>query len=96
MALQRKWTQEAKDNIISILDYLLEHWTERDAKNFLIKLERIIALIEKRPLLYPRSRKNIHRAVVSKQITLYYSIKGQHLYLLQLFSNKQNPRKRKG
>jgi len=57
MALQRKWTQEAKDNIISILDYLLEHWTERDAKNFLIKLERIIALIEKGPLLYPRSRK---------------------------------------
>ncbi len=94
--MQRKWTQEAKDNLFGILDYLIEHWTERDAKNFNTKLERILALIEKRPLLYPRSRKNIHRAVITKQITLYYSIKGRHVYLLQLFNNRQHPRKRRG
>ena len=94
--LKRKWSKEAEDNLDSILEYLLTQWTEREAARFLSKLDRVVALIEKRPHLYPRSKRNVHKAVVIKQVTLYYAIKGKTVYLLQLFNNKQHPKKRKG
>lgn len=93
--LKRKWSKEAKGNLATILEYLLLNWTEREAIRFLSKLERVVSLIERRPYLYPRSKRNIHKAVVVKQVNLYYSVKGKTVYLLQLFNNKQHPRKRK-
>jgi len=34
MALEIIWSEEADDNLATILNYLLKHWTEKELKTF--------------------------------------------------------------
>ena len=89
------WTDEAINNLESILDYLNDKWTQREIGNFKKKLGRQIDLIEKNPRLFPLSKYNtgLRKAVLSKQTTIFYEISGQVIYLVYLFNNKQNIKK---
>lgn len=86
------WTDEAINNLESILDYLNDKWTQREIDNFKAKLGRQIDLIEKNPRLFPVSQFNsrIRKAVLNKQTTIFYELKGQMIFLAYLFNNKQN------
>jgi hypothetical protein len=40
-------------------------------------------------------KRNIHRCVVVKQVSLFYRIKSSHIELLLFWDNRQNPSKLK-
>ncbi len=86
------WTEEAINNLESILDYLQNKWTQREIDNFKRKLGKQIELIEKNPRLFPLSKHNnrLRKAVLSKQTTIFYELVGQIIYLVYLFNNKQD------
>ncbi len=86
------WTDEAINNLESILDYLSNRWTQREVENFKIKLSRQIELIKKNPKLFPISGHNnrLRKAVLSKQTTIFYELSGSIIYLVYLFNNKQH------
>jgi plasmid stabilization system protein ParE len=86
------WTNEAINNLESILDYLNRSWTQREIDNFKKKLSKQIDLIEKNPKLFPLSDYNprLRKAVMSKQTTIFYELSGTVIYLVYLFSNKQD------
>jgi plasmid stabilization system protein ParE len=86
------WTDEAINNLESILDYLKENWTQREIDNFKEILGKQIELIENNPRLFPISKYNnrLRKAVLSKQTTIFYELSGQIIYLVYLFSNKQS------
>lgn len=56
----------------------------------------VFALIFQSPQLFPKTGRGIHRAVVTKQVTLFYKIEGRTVYVLQLFDTRQHPLKGKG
>ena len=69
------WSAEAEAIYTDILTFLEEHWTEKQALRFIERTEEVIGLIEANPMMYPRSStKGVHRAVLGKQISLYYPL----------------------
>ena len=67
------WTDEAINNLESILNYLGYKWTEREIENFKRKLVKQIELIRNNPQIFPVSKYNpkLRKAVLSKQTTIF-------------------------
>jgi len=89
------WTDEAINNLESILDYLKKKWTQREIDQFRRKLGRLIKLIQVNPELFPPSKynRNLRKAILSKQITVFYKVTGQLIYLVYLFNNLQSTKR---
>lgn len=83
------WTEEAIRNLEEIINYLLSKWTQKEVDNFKLKLSRQIDLIGKNPKLFPIStfQPRLRKAVLSKQISIFYEIKDNVIYLAYIFVN---------
>ncbi len=88
------WSDEASDNLDSIIDYLQNKWTDREIRKFFKKLDKRIDLISKNPLLFPEVdlTTNIRRSVLTEQTTIYYEIKIDMVVILSLFDNRKDPK----
>jgi len=86
------WTQEAINNLEEILDYLITKWSQKEVSQFKYTLSKQIDLILQFPKMFPVSVFNprLRKAVLSKQITLFYQIKGEAIYLVYIFVNTRN------
>jgi plasmid stabilization system protein ParE len=90
------WSVEAINNLKEILEYLELKWTPRELKKFAQKLDHQIEIIKFQPLSFPLSKKkNVRRAVMTKQTTIYYEIRGVELQIVSLFDNRKNPKRLK-
>jgi plasmid stabilization system protein ParE len=89
------WTYEAINNLEEILDYLITNWSQKEVVQFKYKLSKHIDLILQFPKMFPVSDYNpkLRKAVLSKQTTLFYKIKGNEIYLVYIFINAQNIKK---
>ena len=87
------WTNKAIADLDNIIEYLTNHWTEKEISGFFKKLDKRINIIGQRPLLYPvtKMRKNVRRSVLTTQISIYYRISKRSVEILTLFDNRQNP-----
>jgi plasmid stabilization system protein ParE len=92
MDYKLKWTEEAVSNLESILDYLMQNWTQREIANFKIKLSKQLDLILQNPFMFPKSlfQPRLRKAVLSKQTTIFYEVKNDVIYLSYLFINRMN------
>ena len=86
------WTEEAINNLEEILNYLINHWSQKEVNNFKVKLSKQIELISSNPKIFPVSKYNprLRKAVLSKQTTIFYEIKDNVIYLAYIFMNKKN------
>lgn len=86
------WTNEAISNLEEILNYLNNRWTQQEIDNFKKRLVKQISIIEQNPNLFPISKFNtrLRKAVLSKQITIFYEVSEQIVYLVYLFNTKQD------
>lgn len=93
--LKIRWTEEASKNLDSIITYLEDNWTTKELTRFFTKLEKQISILSIFPEAFPISKKKsrVHRCVFMKQLTIYYTIENEHLVLLSIFDNRQNPNK---
>ena len=92
-----KWTVHALKELKETFDYLEANWTEREMNKLGLEIERTLNLISINPELFPktRKRKNVRRAFVTKQNTLYYRTNNKMIEVLSFFSNRKNPDKLK-
>jgi len=95
--LKIRWTEEATNNLENIILYLETNWTPKEQKKFFQKLEKQLFLLSLYPEAYPLSQKmtKIHRCVLTKNLTIYYTIKDDYLVLLSIFDTRQHPSKAK-
>lgn len=86
------WTQEAIDNLESILEYLSANFSNQEIDKFKKKLSKQIELIQKFPQMFPVSSYNtkLRKAVLSKQTTVFYEVKENMIHLVYLFVNYQD------
>lgn len=75
MIYHLEWSKEAEITYSDILNYLQKNWTEKEVISFFHRTETVLRLIEKSPQLFIHSKKtNVHRAVLNRQISLYYEV----------------------
>lgn len=53
------WSDEAINNLESILDYLQNQWTQREVDKFKNQLSKQLNLITSNPKLFPKSELNV-------------------------------------
>ena len=89
------WSDEALQNLKGIIKYLEKRWTNREIKRFARLLDHHLNLIRDNPRLFPKSDlfEGFRRAVISKQVSLYYRVDNQTVLIISVFDNRQNPRK---
>jgi len=73
------------------IEYLENHWSEKEVLNFINEIEHSLNLLAKENVLFIKSDyPNVYKMAVIKQITLYYSIENQTIYLLRFWNNYQD------
>ena len=86
--MQVIWSDEAIEDYHQNIDYLLKNWSVKVALEFTEDVEAIIQLIKAHPELYPLSDyTEIRRAVVRRQITLFFKIKNETIDLIRFWNN---------
>lgn len=90
------WTDNALEELDQTVEFLETNWTVKELRNFASKLDHILEIISKSPEIFPAdfNKKEIRKAVVDKNNTLYYRTKGITIEVISLFSNRQNPKKK--
>ena len=93
------WTKRAKDTYSIVLDYLVEFWTKKELFQFVNRVELVLKAIEKNPkmFIHTSANKNIRKAFVDKNNSLFYSIDTyrKRLIILTFYDNRQAPEKYK-
>jgi len=85
---------EAELTYALVIEYLEENWTSKEIDFFIDRTDEVINFIAQNPKQYIYSKKkNAFRAVISKQISLYYRIKSREVELLIFWDTRQNPEK---
>lgn len=88
------WTDLAIDDVSENIYYLEKEWTEKEVIRFNKKIEEILEKLSKENILFkPTEYKNVFQIVIIKQITLFYEVKGNDIFLLRFWNNYQNPDK---
>ncbi len=86
------WSEDAIIDYHQNIDYLITEWSEKLAAEFIEDVEGVLELIKIQPEIYPISNyHNIRKAVIRKQISLFYEVKGQKIFLVRFWNNYQNP-----
>lgn len=83
----------ANQDARAVVEYLETHWSRKIVQRFLWQLREEQQRIAKNPELNPASSKdkNIRRAVLNKQLTIYYRIESDCIRILTLWDNRRNP-----
>jgi plasmid stabilization system protein ParE len=92
-----KWSIQSRNDLKNILDFISSNWSSNEVLRFAKKLNKRINLIAAYPELFPKTlqKENIHRSVLTKQITIYYSFEDDLIKIISLFDVRQNPKKLK-
>ena len=90
-----KYTPRSHKDADTIKGYLLDKFTQREVDNFyglLTSFEKaVITFPESFPVTVPR--KNIRRAVLSKQLSVFYRIRKMRISIIAILDNRMNPTK---
>ena len=83
-----EWTLLSRDDYWKNIEYLEKHWTKKEVVNFINEVDYSIDLLIKGNVLFVQSDyTNVYKMVIIKQITIYYSIKNETIYLLRFWNN---------
>lgn len=87
------WSDEANEGLDEIIEYLENNWTDREIKNFFIRLEVCLDKIAEAPhrqkdsLRKPGTKEYQH----SPQTTIFYSYDNNHVNILRVWMNAKDP-----
>jgi len=92
MVYKIKYHKLGNSTFLDNLDYLEQNWSKKVISSYLDRIDKIIALIEINPEAFPKWRDStIRKAVIVKQITMFYEIKEDTINILLFWNNYQNP-----
>jgi plasmid stabilization system protein ParE len=97
MARQITWSQLARTDFISILEYLSIEWNPKVVSRFINETDTLIRPISRHPSQFPLINKslNVRKCVISRQNTIYYRASGSTIEIIRIFDSRQDPDKLK-
>ena len=91
-----KWLPEAEITYANVIEHMEEKWTAKEINSFLDRTYEVIGFITQNPKQYLYSKKKeVYRAVVTRQVSLFYRIKQTEIELLIFWDTRQDPDKLK-
>ncbi len=86
------WTERSLKNAEDIISYLQIEFTSKEIDRFFELLKNFERTISHFPLLYPSSQKypNLKRAVLSKELSLYYEVSDRDIVVIAMQDNRQS------
>jgi len=84
------WTGRALQNAVSIKKYLQDNFSNKEIENFYSLLSAFEMAASAFPELYPTSlvKRAIRKAVLSKELSVYYRINKSHIEVLAVLDNR--------
>ena len=97
MALKIVWSVRAATKFDGIISHLIAEWGEKSAKEFILKVFDFLDILSEFPEIgsVENKEKNIRGFTIVKQVTIFYRLKDDRIYLLMFFDNRQNPKRKK-
>jgi plasmid stabilization system protein ParE len=86
------YTYKANSDAITIRNYLLYKFTQREVDKFYELLRIFENIVAAFPQLYPKSvsSENVHRAVLSKQLAVFYKISESAILVIAILDNRMD------
>ena len=95
MPLKVRFSNRARQEEIKLLEYILEGFGERKAKEVYDRIEHALEQISITPEMYPlsRSKSGLRKYVFSKQTSIYYRITGGYIEVVSFRPNRKDPKR---
>ena len=88
------WTDLAIEDFSENIYYLEKEWTEKEIEKFIKKTHEILDKLTRGNIKFkPTAYKNVFQIMILKQITLFYEIEDNAIFLLRFWNNYKNPSK---
>lgn len=86
------WTPLGLKSLDKSTNFIEEQWNEDVADNFLDRLDERIEQLKGNPRIGPTYEQTEYRQLlIHPLVTLYYELKADHISLVLVWSNKQDP-----
>lgn len=87
------WSLSAEKDFENILLYLQKHWEAKVYEDFIEITDVIINQIALNPRQFPVifKKKRIHKCVLTKHNSLYYSVSRKSIDILRIYDTRQDP-----
>lgn len=91
------FSKSASQKFDELLHYLESEWSAKVKQNFIRKFDNAVLQIGKYPHSAEKSeiKNGLHRLVITKQTTLYYTHNEKRVYIVAIFDTRQNPKRLK-
>ena len=88
-------TTLARENLKDVFEFIESEFAINSRIKFANKVNKSLNLIVINPELFPKSELNvrIHKCVITKKSTLYYTYTIKEIKVLSVFDTRQNPSK---
>ena len=93
--LKIRYSIRARQEELALLEYLVENFGRKKAKEVYDRIEKVLDEISKMPELFPASKKikNVRKCVLSKQTSIYYRVVGEYIEVITFRANRRDPGK---
>ena len=97
MAKKVVWTKRASKKFDKVVEYLETDWNENVVRAFVQQTESILELLSEKPELgtIEHPEKGIYGFRLTKHNRLFYRFDDARLIVLNMFDNRQNPRRKR-
>lgn len=91
------WSKNADKKYDEIINNLLEEWGEKVTKSFVKRTFELLDLLVDFPEIgsIENSDRQIRGFVLTKQLTVFYKLKGETIVILNFYDNRQNPKRKR-
>lgn len=91
-----EWAVRAQADLENIYNYLLIHWTEKEADHFLELALEFQNLIAQHPAAFPKSRKRraYRIGLIHRYVTALYIVDSDKITILSLVDNRSKSKSR--
>lgn len=90
--LQIYYSEKAIADLINVKGYILKFFTQKEVNKLYAMVQSFEKIVVVFPGLYPTSIKNrnIHRAVLSKQLSIFYIASKERISIIAILDNRMS------
>ncbi len=91
------WTPQAIQSFEENIDWLEQHWTNREIENFINETDAIIERIKQNPYIFAASENesSIRKGLINNIVSVFYRVRHaqNEIDILLSWNGRQNPKK---
>jgi len=95
MAFEIIFKKRFVNNLIKVLAYLQNEWSDKVASDFLLKVDSRIEMLKNSPNIGIASKKvpGVRGMLITKHNMIFYKIEDKRIIVLNLYDTRSNPKK---